>query len=285
MAAAAAAGQQQPLVLYDISSPLQPRSYAPNPSKSRLALGFKGVPFATTWVDILDIPAVRQGLACKAVRKLDDGSDFFTLPMLRDPASGRVIGDSFEIACYLDAAFPDAGAGRLFPPGAAGVGLDYESPARDTPFYAPLTLNEGAPHAGYARFNVHVDATFSANMAPAAEGLPFNPATADAVRALFAKRAHLKSWDDLKLRGDARAAALAAFEAGTATLAACFDVNLGGPYLEGATPSYADLVVGGWLNCMSVTLPAGEWAAMKAWHGGAFGRLHDALQEHFFVLT
>jgi hypothetical protein len=76
------------LIFYDISSPLA-RSYAPNPSKSRFALSFKGVPFRTTWVDILDIAAVRQGLGCAAVRRFEDGSPFYTLPMLQDPASGR----------------------------------------------------------------------------------------------------------------------------------------------------------------------------------------------------
>lgn len=82
-AAAATAAGTDPLVLYDISSPLQPRSYAPNPSKARLVLSFKHVPFQTTWVDILDIPDVRKGLKCPAVRKLDDGSDYYTLPMLQ----------------------------------------------------------------------------------------------------------------------------------------------------------------------------------------------------------
>lgn len=62
-----------PLVLYDIASPLQPRSYAPNPSKSRLALSFKRVPFKTTWIEIPDISNVRKGLDCPATRKFDDG--------------------------------------------------------------------------------------------------------------------------------------------------------------------------------------------------------------------
>lgn len=81
--AATASAGADPLILCDISSPLQPRSYAPNPSKARLALSFKRVPFETTWIDILDIPDVRKGLNCPAVRKLDDGSDYYTLPMLQ----------------------------------------------------------------------------------------------------------------------------------------------------------------------------------------------------------
>lgn len=60
-------------VFYDISSPIQPRSYAPNPSKGRIALSFKGVPFKTNFVEIPDISKVRKGLDCAATRKFDDG--------------------------------------------------------------------------------------------------------------------------------------------------------------------------------------------------------------------
>ena len=62
-------------VFYDISSPIQPRSYAPNPSKSRIALSFKGVPFKTNFVEITDISKVRKGLECAATRKFDDGTE------------------------------------------------------------------------------------------------------------------------------------------------------------------------------------------------------------------
>jgi hypothetical protein len=68
------------LVLYDISSPQEPRSYAPNPSKSRLALSFKDVPFKTVWVEIPDIPDVRTGLGCVPARKFADGEDMCTYP-------------------------------------------------------------------------------------------------------------------------------------------------------------------------------------------------------------
>lgn len=132
----------KPLDLYDIASPLGPRSYAPNPSKARLALSFKCAPFQTTWVDILDISNVREGLGSPATRKFDDGSDFYTLPMLQDLTSGKVVGDSFDIADYLEDKFPDSG-GCLSPPASTRTGLDYESPSKDTPFFAPLTTQPG----------------------------------------------------------------------------------------------------------------------------------------------
>jgi glutathione S-transferase len=280
-----------PLIFYDISSPLEPRSYAPNPSKTRLALNFKRLAFTTRYTDILDIARVRAALACPATRSLADGSEFPTLPILQDPAAGKVVGDSVDIANYLEATFPESG-GCLFPPTDADAGADadvkgarwraYESPCKDTPFYAPLSIRPAStPNAAYARFNVHVDATFSAHVGPFAAFLPFNPATAEAVKTLFAKRAGLPSWDVLSVHGEARRAALEAFRADLGTLAGLFGVGDEGPFLEGARPSYADLIVGGWLNMLEVVMPAEEWVEFRGWYGGVFARLHDVLQERY----
>ncbi|KAG4431911.1 hypothetical protein IFR05_012610 [Cadophora sp. M221] len=273
-----------PLTFYDISSPLQPRSYAPNPSKARLALSLKGIPFKTTWVDILDISDIRKSLNCPATRKFDDGSDFYTLPMLKDNASGRVIGDSFDIANYLEEMYPDLG-GRLFPPNSTGTGMDYESLHKDVEFVAPLTSNEGSKNQAYARFNMHVDATFTAYVILVAQYLPFNPDTAESIRALFVKRAHQGSWEDLSIKGDAREQLTVAFKSALTSLAQLFRVHDTGPYLEGNQANYADLIVGGWLNMLSITMPEGEWDDFRTWHGGVFARLHDALQKDFFVCT
>lgn len=270
-----------PLVFYDISSPIEPRSYAPNPSKSRLALSFKSVPFKTTWVDILDISDVRKGLDCPATRKFDDGSDYYTLPMLRDPASGSVIGDSFDIANYLEDTFPDSG-GRLFPPNSTQTGLAYESPNKDTAFFAPLTSNQGSKNEAYAKFNMHVDATFSAYIVLVAQYMPFNPNTAEAAKALFVQRAHLSSWDDLSVQGEAKEQLKAAFETALTSLAHLFKVHESGPYLEGKEANYADLIVGGWLNMLSSTMPVEDWKDLRMWHSGVFACLHDALQENYF---
>lgn len=272
-----------PLVFYDISSSKE-RSYAPNPSKARLALSFKRVPFKTTFVDIPDIPEIRKGLNCPAVRKLDDGSDYYTLPMLREPASNKVIGDSFDIANYLEDTYPDSG-GCLFPLDSTRTGLDYQSPNKDTVFFAPLTSNEGSKNEEYARFNLHIDATFSAYVVLYAYFLPFNPDTAEATKAVMAKRAHLNSWEDLKMQDEAREGLKAGFREALTSLAQLFMVHDSGPYLEGTKANYADLIVGGWLNMLSVVMPEDEWKDFRTWHDGVFARLYDALQENYFVYT
>ncbi|KAL5373449.1 hypothetical protein DPSP01_012692 [Paraphaeosphaeria sporulosa] len=274
------------LTLYDISSPLQPRSYAPNPSKARLVLGFKRASFRTEWVDIPDIERVRRSLNCPATRKLDDGSDFFTLPILRDASTGQVIGDSFDIARYLDATIPSPSP-PLLPPQESlkGKWTTYSSPAKDTPFFAPITTNAGSTHPTFASFNLHIDATFSANMALYGQFLPFNPATAEAAKALMCKRAHLNSWDDLTIPGEARRPLFeGGFKDAMEGVAALFGSGEGHIWLEGPEPCYADLIVGGWLNMLSCLMPKDEWVEFRGWFGGVFGRVHDALQESFFVI-
>ena len=271
-----------PLVLYDIDSPLRPRPYAVNPSKARLCLSLKRVPFKTTWVDLLDIPTVRQDLNCPATRKFDDGSDYYTLPMLEDSNTGKVIGDSFDIANYLDEVYPNNG-GTLFPKNSSGIGLDYESPAKDAVFHAPVTTNEGSEHAEYARFNWHVDMTISSSMLLYGEFIPFNPETADECKALFAKRAHMDSWKDNWVTGKMRQELIAKSRENLTSLAELFTKNEDGPFLEGKEPNYADMIVGGWLNMLSVIMPSEEWQDFRTWHGGVLARLYDALMKDYFI--
>ncbi|KAF2032666.1 hypothetical protein EK21DRAFT_109739 [Setomelanomma holmii] len=228
----------QPLILYGISSPVQPRSYARNPSKTRLALSFKGVPFKTEWVELPDITKVHKDVKCPATRKLDDGSDYYTLPMLKDHA-GKIIGDSYDIANYLEDTFPGSG-GCLFLAKSTRTGLDYESPNRNSVFFAPLSLNERKKNEAYANFNTHVDATFSANVILFSYYLPFSPDTAEAAKAQMAKRAHLNSWEDVNIQGEARGPLMRAFKEALASLAQLFMVNDSGPYLEGKEANYAD---------------------------------------------
>jgi glutathione S-transferase len=267
----------QPLVLYDISSPHTPSSYAPNPSKARLALLFKRLYFRIEWTDILSIPEVRQSLGCRAGRKFDDGSDFYTLPILRNPNTGIVVGDSFDIALYLDKYW--SGRDPLFPENSTHNGLDYQTPYKDTAFYAPLTDLAGREQAAYARFNAEVDTTFSSNLRLFAYNLPTNPETDAEVKALFAKRAHLPSWEVLKVTDtDARKKGMQEFEGGVRTLAECYLRNGGkGVFLEGEMATYADLIVGGWLNMFSKIMPKAEWEEFIQFHGGVFGKLFDAL--------
>lgn len=152
------------LVFYDIAfrQPRQTYSAAPNPWKARYALNAKNVPYTSQFVDLLGISDLRQELHIPACRKAADGSDYFTLPMLIDKTTNTKIGDSFDIAVYLDKTFPDSGAGALFPP----QNLDFTY-VWSMPGLPPLSdrtgMDEGV-YADYAKFNKSVDGVFTAHV-------------------------------------------------------------------------------------------------------------------------
>ncbi|KAG0060502.1 hypothetical protein BGZ89_012226 [Linnemannia elongata] len=262
------------LVFYDIAMrpPVAETNCSPNPWKARYALNFKKVPYSTSWVQLPDIANVRRSLGVPAARKFADGSDFHTLPMLSDPTHGTIIGDSFDIAVYLQKTYPDSGSGDLFPP----QKLDYVFPYDLAMF--PLSERNDIEFAEYSVFNTNVDAAFSTHMLLMAHGLPFDPAIRDIAIADFVRRAQAPSWDDMTVHGEEREKLKRSFCDTLAGLADLFKRDSSGPFLLGTQPSFADFIVGGWVKMMHVILPGAELEEARTWHDGVFGRLHDALQ-------
>lgn len=264
------------IAFYDIGQrpPVEESASAPNPWKTRLALNFKNADFKTTWVPYPDIAKVRKSLGAPAGRQFADGSDFYTLPVIQDTATGETVGDSFDIAVWLQNKFPDSGSGDLFPP----QDLDYKFVP---PFAFPAPLSE-RPDGGfpqYLRFNTEIDNVFSSHTPLMAKQLPFDPATAEASKAEFVRRSGLKSWDDFTLEGEARQKILDSFKSALGDLAKLF-TKTEGIFLLGDEANYADLIVGGWLRMCKVTLRKEEWEDLKIWHNGVFGKLHDALDQY-----
>ncbi|KAF9970616.1 hypothetical protein BGZ73_006646 [Actinomortierella ambigua] len=248
------------LSFYDIAmrQPIASFTCSPNPWKSRFALNFKNVPYSTTWVQLPDIVKVRSGLGMDPCRKFGDGTDFYTLPILVDPNTNSKIGDSFDIAVYLQSQYPTSGSGDLFPP----QKLDYVF------------------HGDHAFL---VDAAFTTHSGLMAYNLPFDPATIDAARAEFCRRVGVQSFDAFEVKGEAREKMKESFRVTLGDLAKLFTRDTSGPFILGEQASYADIIVGSWLRMMRVTLPEHEWEEARAWHGGVFGRLYDALEKYMQV--
>lgn len=211
-------------------------------------MNVKSVPYQTEWVELPDVKATRMAHGVTPVRKLPDDSDFYTLPMIHDAATGTYVGDSFEIAVYLDQRYPQSGS-RLFPPDSIGI---------------------------HRVFNAHVDALFSRHVILCSEGIPFNPETAEASKAEFVRRLHVSGWGDLVIEGEARLKVVEDFKAEMEEFANLYRYD-NGPFLEGETMSYADIIVGGWLAMLKTTLP--EWEQLCEWQGGRWKRLREALDQ------
>lgn len=261
------------LIFYDVATrpPAEETACSPNPWKTRFALNFKALSYTTKFVALPDIAKVRSEMQVPACRSFADGSDFYTLPILEDPATGTKVGDSFDIAVYLHKQYPGSG-GDLFPPQT----LDYEFKP-DNPILVPLSDCSASEFPEYARFNMMVDAAFTTHVQLTLQGFPFDPASEQGTKAEFMRRANASSWDFFDLSGEAREKTMASFRETLGGLAKLFARDASGPFLLGEKASYADLMVGAWLRMMYLTLPEEEWKQVRSWHDGIFGRLHDAL--------
>ncbi|EKG10026.1 Glutathione S-transferase [Macrophomina phaseolina MS6] len=267
------------IVFYDIATrpPVEKTCCSPNPWKTRLALNFKGIPYSTSWVPLPDVAKVRSSLKVPACRKFADGTDFFTLPIIEDPATNSLVGDSFDIAVYLQSTYPNSGAGDLFPPQTIDYTFTHD------PALIPLSECRESPFPEYAKFNVNVDAAFTAHVQLTVQGFPFDPATAEVSKAEFVRRAGVTCWEDFALVGEEREKIKASFRNTLGGLAELFSRDSSGPFLLGTRASYADMIVGAWLRMMRATLPESEWEEVRSWHGGLFGRLHDGLEVYAHV--
>lgn len=234
-----------PIVFYDIASGPPVHPFAPNPWKTRYALNFKRANFVTKWVDLSEITSTRKSLGAEPVRFFSDGEPFYTLPIIKDTSTNVVVGDSFDVAVHLDKKYTDAPS--LF---RHSIGL-------------------------YAAFNAHIDSVFPLAAPLFAVGMPFNPETEEECKAEFCRRAGVKTWDELIIRGETRAKVLGAFEVALKEVAKYFRFS-DGPFIGGREADYADIIIGGWLMCLNQTVP--EWEEIRTWHGGLWGRLHDALE-------
>ena len=79
-------------LLYALAGADKARQFSPHVWKTVMSLAHKGLDYETVPVSFTDIPAIENG--CTA-----------TVPLLRD--GEKLVRDSFEIALYLDEAYPD----------------------------------------------------------------------------------------------------------------------------------------------------------------------------------
>ena len=202
----------------------------------RYALNIKGIPYKTEWVEFPDIEPLAKKIGA-APTILTDGTPAYSVPIISDPNTGKVISDSFLIAEYLDATYPD---GRtLFPPGTKPLFAAFESGILDAlkgVFMAQLV----------ASYNI------------------MNPSSQEYFRRTREARFGQKI-EEFSPMGPKRDADVAKGKAG-------FDVVDGwlskseGKFVFGDTISYADGILAAWLTWIKTT--DGIWKDMATWHNG-----------------
>jgi len=107
----------EPIVFYDIPSNdrINRTAWSPNTWKTRYSLNLKGLKYKTEWVEYPDIEGVLKKLGASPTEKKPDGGYQYTLPVIYDPNTKKIVEDSAKISKYLDETYPETP--RLFPAG------------------------------------------------------------------------------------------------------------------------------------------------------------------------
>jgi len=225
-----------PIIFYDIPSSLANNAWSPNTWKARYALNIKGVPYKTQWVEYPDIEALAKKINAPATGTKGDGSPMYTLPIINDPNTGKVVSDSFLIAEYLDATYPNGPT--LFPAGTK-------------PLVAAFESGVVGALGGVLMLQLAVSCYI------------LNPSSKEYFRrtreAAFGKKIEEFS------PASQRDADVAKGKEGFAKVDEWL-VKSGGKFVLGNTVSYADGVLAGWLTWFKAT--DAIWKDVATWHNG-----------------
>ncbi|KAI0154517.1 hypothetical protein GGR57DRAFT_104981 [Xylariaceae sp. FL1272] len=224
-----------------------PKLQAPSPWKIRYALNYKNIPYRTQFVDFPEIPTVRQALGVKTTDTYIDGSTRYTLPMLKDESTGALLGETWDIAVYLEKQYPEGPS--LFPNGSIGL---------------------------IRKFDEDVERDFGGFIMLCVDDFPFNPESAEVTKRSMVVRFGKKNWDEVPLKPDERAQALQRLQGELTKVAALYGMTEGPFLMGGDEPSYADFVVGARLGMFECSMK--EWVDIKEWNGGVWKELLRALE-------
>ncbi|KAJ7644273.1 hypothetical protein FB45DRAFT_292487 [Roridomyces roridus] len=243
----------EPIVFYDIPSRAPGSAMSGNTWITRYSLNFKGLAFKTMWVEIPDIGDLCKKIGAAPSAINEDGSPYYTLPVIQDPNTGAVIADSLKIASYLDETYPDTP--RLLPPGTRALQKGFRAGV------------EASAVPGSLAF-----------MLPAMVQI-LRPRSAEYfVRTREASLGHKLS--ELSPTSETREAAWRKFESGFGKVSSWMDDD--GVFFMGDTASLADFAVAGIMQWFRSVLgrESAEWKDIERWHGGRWAKLVSALQKY-----
>lgn len=257
------------LSLSGIKSQVLCQSY---PSRFRLALNIKGIPYRTEWISYPDIEATFKELGIPASR-MEDGKPLYTCPSIIDPSASptpRRLTDSLVIAEYLEEAYQSYGP-KLFPEGTKEQQLAFMNKVQSEGVIghaAALVLGLCPANLEDPRGTQYF---LDTRLQKLGKPLPeYHPAGSPERK---------EAWEGLKKDLDA--------------LAADYDKNMegGGEYAVGKTITFADIFLVAiflWMRFVPSDRDGADvkcvWDVVKTWNGGHWAKLMDKFENHLQVL-
>ncbi|KLO18018.1 hypothetical protein SCHPADRAFT_820382 [Schizopora paradoxa] len=237
------------ITLYDIPAAVPGKTLSPNVFKTRLALAYKGLSFKTEWLELSEIETKMREIGADPTSTWEDGRPLYTLPVIRDHTTGRIVSDSTKIAFYLDDVYPDRPP--LFPFHARAPIMMVNE------FFAPTAMLPGGDMFSHGAFK------------------RFAPPSIEYIRRTrgeeFLTRVRSFSAEEQERRWPA-------VREGFSKVAKMLDANGNGEdkiFFYGDKPSFADFIVIGYLHYIEVSLGAEsvEWKEVQEWDGGRWAKM------------
>ncbi|KAH7907798.1 hypothetical protein BJ138DRAFT_1013958 [Hygrophoropsis aurantiaca] len=239
----------QPLILYDIPSKLPGNTWSPNPAKPRFVLSYKGLPYETLWVEFPDIAETMKDIGAQPSKNAD-GSETYTVPVLKDPNTQSIITDSFAIAEYLEKTYP---AKPIFPNNSNAL-IRVFDPAFGAANQAAIKL--------IMRRTTDI----------------LNPRSKDYFIRARTKMFRLARWEDLAPDGERRDTDWANLKKGLETVNGWYEKS-DGQWIMGNTFSYADIIVACRIFWYKNVLTDEEWRELSSWNDGRWARLVEEAEK------
>ncbi|TCD62884.1 hypothetical protein EIP91_006268 [Steccherinum ochraceum] len=233
------------------------KAWSPNTWNSRFPLNMKGLKYRTEWVEQPDIKALYGQLGITTSDVTWDGvTPFYTVPIIHDPNTNKIVADAAIIADYLDKTYPDVGP-QFFPENTRVLHAAYNTAfmeACHVPLFQICVLPtwNNLPLRSYELFKRTREVWLGKLEDIAPEGTEKGEA----------------KWKDL--------------EEGITKIAKWFEVPGGDkPFIGGDVPVFADVQLAGRLHWARIVLgkDSKEWARIKAMNGGRWEKYLHGWQQ------
>ncbi|TDL18667.1 hypothetical protein BD410DRAFT_728224 [Rickenella mellea] len=237
------------ITLYDIPSTVPGSAFSPNVFKTRMALNFKGLSHKTEWVEYPDIAPRMKELGASPTGPPDDPE--YTVPVIHDHSTGKIISNSLDIAQYLDETYPDTP--QLLPSG-PGIAAVFE------------------------RYFIQSTTPLSRLMQPT-QFPKLNPAS----HAFFRKSR--EDWTKCKVEdilppGREREEAWSRVKQGMDKLYGLLEKNgKDKPFVFGDRITYAEFIMAGYLVWVKI-MSEEEWVQISTWNGGRWDKLLEMTEKY-----
>ncbi|KAL0571114.1 hypothetical protein V5O48_010846 [Marasmius crinis-equi] len=245
--------------LYDIPSKLKDKAWSPNVWKTRYVLNYKKIPYRTIWVEYPEIASACIKIGAPPTDTNDDGSPYYSVPIIYDPNTKKAISDSKSIVIYLESTYPSSPERNLIPAGTWALqrGIIHAiatSALQSLPqFTIPRTasiLNEGS----LAYFLEARKEQF---------GRPLS---------------------EVEPKGESRAGEWKKIEDGFGIINSWMTEH-NGIFLMGDRVIFADFFIAVFLRWIRLVFgeDSEEWGSVKTWHGGRWERLVNEFEQYTTV--